>query len=51
MTTVWFLLALIAFPSAQGTRRMRVNRLQLQEINYDGYITGSGERFSISQRK
>ena len=26
-------------------------RLQLQEINYDGYITGSGKRFSISQRK
>ena len=25
--------------------------LQLQEINYDGYITGSGKRFSISQRK
>ena len=26
-------------------------RLQLQEINYDGYITGSGKRFSIGQRK
>jgi hypothetical protein len=30
---------------------MRLERLQLQEINYDGYITGSGKRFSISQRK
>jgi hypothetical protein len=30
---------------------MRVNKLQLQEINYDGHITGSGKRFSISQRK
>jgi hypothetical protein len=26
-------------------------KLQLQEINYDGYTTGSDKRFSISQRK
>jgi len=30
---------------------MIFNRLLLQEMNYDGYIRGSGKRFSISQRK
>ena len=46
-----FCLEMEAFPTSlrepQKSRELGV-RLQLQEINYDGYITGSGKRFSLS---
>ena len=49
-----FCLEMEAFPDSMREPKKSGElgaRLQLQEINYDGYITRSGKRFSISQRK
>ena len=46
-----FCLEMEAFPTSLSEPKKSGElgaRLQLQEINHDGYITGSGKRFSLS---